>query len=39
MALNPHFLQGSSGEQSLVHSLINEHLNIYGVEVEKDDYG
>ena len=33
MALNPFFLQGSSGEQSLVQSLINEQLRMYGVEV------
>ena len=33
MALNPHFLQGSRGEQRLVQSLINEHLKIYGIEV------
>ena len=33
MALNPHFLQGSRGEQRLVQSLINEQLKIYGVEV------
>ena len=33
MALNPHFLQGSRGEQSLIQSLINEQLKIYGVEV------
>ena len=33
MALNPHFLQGSQGEQRLVQDLINEHLKIYGVEV------
>ena len=33
MALNPHFLQGSRGEQRLVQSLINEHLKIYGVEI------
>ena len=33
MALNPHFLQGSRGEQRLVQSLISEHLKIYGVEV------
>ncbi len=33
MALNPHFLPGSRGEQRLVQSLINEHLKIYGVEV------
>lgn len=33
MALNPFFLQGSSGEQNLVQDLINEHLKIYGIEV------
>ena len=33
MALNPFFLQGSQGEQSLVQDLINEQLKIYGVEV------
>ena len=33
MALNPFFQQGSSGEQSLVQSLINEQLRMYGVEV------
>ena len=33
MALNPFFQQGSSGEQSLVQSLINEQLKMYGVEV------
>ena len=33
MALNPFFLQGSSGEQRLVQSLINEQLRMYGVEV------
>ena len=31
--LNPFFLQGSSSEQSLVQSLINEQLRMYGVEV------
>ena len=31
--LNPFFLQGSAGEQSLVQDLINEHLRIYGVDV------
>ena len=31
--LNPFFQQGSKGEQSLVQSLINEQLKIYGVEV------
>ena len=33
MALNPFFLQGSPGEQRLVQNLINEQLQIYGVEV------
>jgi len=33
MALNPYFLQGSSGEQGLVQDLINEQLKIYGIEV------
>jgi hypothetical protein len=33
MALNPFFLQGSSGEQRLVQSLVNEQLRMYGVEV------
>tara|TARA_Y100001937_G_scaffold17166_2_gene23709 strand:+ start:4553 stop:5941 length:1389 start_codon:yes stop_codon:yes gene_type:complete len=33
MTLNPYFLQGSSGEQNLVQSLINEQLKIYGVEI------
>jgi hypothetical protein len=33
MALNPFFLQGSSAEQRLIQSLINEQLKIYGVEV------
>ena len=33
MALNPFFLQGSSSEQRLVQSLINEQLKMYGVEV------
>ena len=31
--LNPFFLQGSKGEQSLIQDLINEQLKIYGVEV------
>lgn len=31
--LNPFFLQGSKTEQSLVQDLINEQLQIYGVEV------
>ena len=33
MALNPFFLQGTQGEQRLVQDLINEQLQIYGVEV------
>ena len=33
MALNPYFLQGSSGEQNLVQDLINEQLKIYGIDV------
>ena len=33
MVLNPFFLQGSQGEQSLVQDLINEQLRMYGVEV------
>ena len=33
MALNPFFLQGSDQEQRLVQDLINEQLQIYGVEV------
>ena len=33
MALNPFFLQGSESEQRLIQSLINEQLQIYGVEV------
>ena len=33
MALNPFFLQGSSGEQNLVQELINEQLKIYGIEI------
>ncbi len=33
MALNPFFLQGSSSEQRLVQSLINEQLRMYGVDV------
>ena len=33
MALNPFFLQGPQGEQRLVQDLINEQLQIYGVEV------
>ena len=32
MALNPFFIQGTSGEQSLVQDLINEQLRMYGVE-------
>ena len=33
MALNPFFLQGSQDEQRLIQDLINEQLQIYGVEV------
>ena len=33
MALNPFFLQGSTGEQRIIQELINEQLKIYGVEV------
>ena len=33
MALNPFFQQGSSGERSLVQSLINEQLKMYGVDI------
>ena len=33
MVLNPFFQQGSASEQSLVQSLINEQLKIYGVDV------
>ena len=33
MALNPFFQQGSTSEQNLVQSLINEQLQMYGVEV------
>ena len=33
MALNPFFLQGSNNEQRLVQNLINEQLQIYGLEV------
>ena len=33
MALNPFFIQGTSGEQNLVQDLINEQLRMYGVEV------
>jgi len=33
MALNPYFLQGSSTEQNLVQSLINEQIKMYGVDV------
>lgn len=31
--LNPFFLQGSGSEQSLIQSLVNEQLRMYGVEV------
>ena len=33
MALNPFFLQGSKGEQGLMQDLINESIQMYGVEV------
>ena len=33
MALNPFFQQGSTGEQNLVQSLINEQLKMYGVDI------
>ena len=33
MALNPFFLQGSPGEQSLVQDLVNEHLRMFGIDV------
>ena len=33
MALNPYFQQGSSSEQNLVQSLIDEQLKMYGVEI------
>jgi hypothetical protein len=31
--LNPFFIQGTTGEQSLVQDLINEQLKAYGIEV------
>lgn len=31
--LNPYFLNGSKNEQSLIQSLVNEQLKMYGVEV------
>ena len=33
MPLNPFFLQGSPNEQFLVQDLINEHIQMHGVEV------
>ena len=33
MALNPFFLHGSKGEQSLVQDLVNEQLKMFGIEV------
>ena len=33
MSLNPFFLQGAQSEQRLIQDLINEQLQIYGVEV------
>ena len=32
MALNPFFLQGSTGEQNLVQDLVNEHIKMHGIE-------
>ena len=32
MALNPFFQQGTVGEQNLVQDLINEQIQMYGVE-------
>ena len=32
MALNPFFLQGSKGEQTLVQELINEQIRMHGIE-------
>jgi len=32
MALNPFFLQGSKGEQSLVQDLVNEQIKMHGIE-------
>ena len=33
MTLNSYFLQGSPREQNLVQDLINEQIQIYGVDV------
>ncbi len=33
MVLNPFFTQGTTGEQNLVQSLINEQLRMYGVDI------
>ena len=33
MVLNSYFLQGSTGEQSLMQDLVNEHIQIHGIEV------
>ena len=32
MALNPCFLQGSKGEQTLVQDLVNEQIRMHGIE-------
>ena len=32
MALNPYFQQGTPNEQNLVQDLINEQIQMYGVE-------
>ena len=39
MALNPFFQQGSSGEKSLVQSLINEQLKMYLTALVKRQWG
>ena len=33
MVLNSYFLQGSTGEQTLMQDLVNEHIQIHGIEV------
>ena len=33
MALNPYTLNGASGEQALLQSLMNEQIRMYGIEV------
>ena len=34
MALNPYFLHGSQSEQGLVQDLINEHIRMFGLDVQ-----